>query len=87
MLSSRYNPSCIKGTLKPTLPNPPEALLCLPNFKSFFSLFTPSSPSYILSNITVLNTLSTYSIVSNPFTLIPSTPNYHIRRAIAYFNR
>jgi hypothetical protein len=83
MPSSRYNPSCIEGTLEFTLPNSPRALLCLFSFKSFFSLFTPS----LLNNITVLNTLFTYSAVSSSFTLMPTTLNHYICRVIAYFNR
>ena len=71
MLFPRYNPSYIEKTLKPTLPNPPRALLYLPNFKSFFSLFTPS----LFSNTTILNTPSTYSTISYSFTLTPTTPN------------
>ena len=83
ILSPRYNPSCIEGTLKPTLPNPPRALLRLPSFRSFFSLFTPSLPS----NITIPNTPSIYSTISYSFTLTPTTLNRRIRQAIAYLNR
>jgi hypothetical protein len=83
MPSSRYNPSCIEGTLKSTLPNPSRALLCLFSFKSFFSLFTPFLPS----NITVLNILFTYFTASSSFTLIPITLNYCICQAITYFNK
>jgi hypothetical protein len=83
MPSFRYNPSCIKGTLKPTLLNPLRALLCLFSFKSFFSLFTPSLPS----NITVLNTPFTYSAAFSSFTLMPITLNYYICQAIAHFNK
>ena len=68
MPSPRYDPSGIEGTLEPTLPNPPRALLRLPSFRSFFSLFTPSLPS----NITILNTPSTYSTTSSSSTLILS---------------
>jgi hypothetical protein len=80
MLSPRYNPSGIEGTLESTLPNPPRALLRLPSFRSFFSLFTPSLPS----NTTIPNTPSTRSAVSSSSTLIPSR---HIHRVIAYLNR
>jgi hypothetical protein len=83
MPSSRYNPFCIEGTLKPTLPDPFRAPLCLFSFKSFFSLFTPS----LLGNITVLNTPFTYSAVSSSFTLMPTTLNHYICRAITHFNR
>ena len=72
MLSPGYDPSHIKETLKPTLPDPPRALLRLPSFKSFFSLFTPSSPGCTPSNITVLNTPFTCFVVSSPFTLMPN---------------
>ena len=83
MPSLGYNPSRIKRTLEFTLPNPPGALLCLFSFKSFFSLFTPPLPS----NITVLNTPSTYSTVFSSFTPMPTTPNHYIRRAIARLNK
>jgi hypothetical protein len=69
-----YNPSRIKGILKPTLPNPPRALLRLFSFGSFFNLFTPS----LLSNITILNTPFTYFAVSSSFTLMPTTLNHCI---------
>ncbi|OCK95109.1 uncharacterized protein K441DRAFT_659127, partial [Cenococcum geophilum 1.58] len=68
MLSPRYDPSGIEGTPEPTLPNPPGALLRLPSFRSFFSLFTPFLPS----NITVLNTPFTRSAISSSSTLMPS---------------
>ena len=71
MLSPGYDPSRIKGTLEPTLLDPPGALLRLPSFRSFFSLFAPSLPS----NTTVLNTPSTCSAASYSSTLIPTTPN------------
>ena len=74
MFFSRYDPSCIKGILEPTLPNPSRALLRLPSFRSFFSLFTPSLPS----NITILNTPSTYSTISYSSTLTPTILNYRI---------
>jgi hypothetical protein len=80
---SKYNPSCIEKTLKPTLLNPFRASLYLFNFKSFFSLFTPSLPS----NITILNTLFIYSTASYSFTLIPTTLNHCIYRAITHFNK
>ncbi|OCK94217.1 uncharacterized protein K441DRAFT_122822 [Cenococcum geophilum 1.58] len=76
MPSPRYNPSYIKGTLEPTLPNPPRALLRLPSFRSFFSFF---------SNITILNTPSARSTASSP-TLTPTTPNRRICRAITHLN-
>ena len=79
-----HNPSYIKGILEFTLPDPPRALLCLPSFRSFFSLFTPSSPGYTPGNITILNTPSARSVVSSPFT---PTPNCRIRQAIACLNR
>ena len=71
----RYDPSYtrLEGTLEPTLPNPPRALLRLPSFRSFFSVFTSSLPS----NITILNTLSTLSTVSSS-TLTPTTLNYRM---------
>ena len=74
MPSPRYDPSRIEGTLEPTLPNPPRALLRLPSFRSFFSLFTPSLPS----NITILNTPSIRSTASSS-TLIPTILNRRIR--------
>ena len=74
MLSPRYNLSCIKGTLDPTLPDLPGAPLCLSSFGSFFGLFVPSLPS----NTTVLNTPFTYSAVFSSFTLMPTTPNCYI---------
>jgi hypothetical protein len=83
MLSPGYNSSCIEGTLEPTLPNPFRALLRLPSFFSFFSLFTPSLPS----NITVLNTPFTYSTASSSSTPTPTTSNRRICRAIACLNR
>ena len=83
MLSPRYDPSYIKGTLEPTLPNPPRALLRLPSFRNFFSLFTP----FLSSNITVPNIPSTRSTVSSSSTLIPTTLNRRIRRVIARLNR
>jgi hypothetical protein len=83
MPSFRYNPSYIKGILKPTLPNSFRALLYFFSFKSFFNLFTP----FLLSNITVLNTPFIYSTVSSSFTLIPTTLNYYICQAITHFNK
>ena len=53
----------------------PRALLRLPSFRSFFSLFTPSLPR----NITILNTPSTRSTISSSSTLIPTTLNRYIR--------
>ena len=80
-----YNPSYtrLEGTPEPTLPNPPGALLRLPSFRSFFSLFAPSLPN----NITVPNTPSTYSAASSSSTLTPTTLNRRICRAIARLNR
>ena len=75
MPSPRYNSSYIEGALEPTLPNPLRALLRLPSFRSFFSLFTPSLPR----NITILNTPSTRSTVSSSSTLTPTTLNRRIR--------
>ena len=86
MPSPRYNPFHIKGTPEPTLPNPPGAPLRLPSFGSFFGLFAPSSPGHIPGNTTVPNTPSARSAASNP-TLTPTTPNRHIRQAIARLNR
>ena len=83
MPSPKYNPSCIKRTPEPTLPNPPRALLHLTSFRSFFGLFTPSLPY----NTTVLNTPFTYSAVFSFSTPIFTTPNYHIYQAIACLNR
>jgi hypothetical protein len=83
MPSPRYDPSYIEGTLEPTLPNPPRALLHLPSFGSFFNLFTPSLPS----NTTIPNTPSTRSTVSYSSTPTPTTLNHRIRQAIAYLNR
>ena len=74
MPSPGYNPSCIEGTLEPTLFDPPRALLRLLSFGSFFGLFIPSLPS----NTTVLNTPSTCFAVSCSFTLTPITLNYYI---------
>ena len=83
MLSPRYNPFRTERTLEPTLPNPPGAPLCLSSFGSFFGLFAPFLPG----NITVLNTPFTCSAASRSFTLMPTTPNHRIRRAIARLNR
>ena len=74
MPSSRYDPSYIEGTLKPTLPNPPRALLRLPSFRSFFSFFTP----FLSSNIIMPNTPSTRSTISSSSTLTPTTLNHRI---------
>jgi len=83
MLSLRYDPSRIEGTLKPTLPNPSGALLRLFSFRSFFSFFTPS----LSSNITILNTYSTYSTIFSSSTLMSTTLNHRICQVIAYLNR
>ena len=69
MPSPRYDTSRIEGTLEPTLPNPPRALLRLSSFRSLFSFF---------SNITILNTPSNRSTASSP-TLTPTTLNRCIR--------
>ena len=63
-----------KGTIEPTLPNPPKAPLRLPSFRNFFGLFTPSLPS----NTTIPNTPFTYSATPSSFTPTPTTPNHHI---------
>ena len=83
MPSPRYDPFCIEGTLEPTLPDPPRAPLRLSSFRSFFGLFAPSLPY----NITILNTPFTRSTVSSSSTLIPTTLNRYICRAIARLNR
>ena len=82
MLSPKYNPSYTKGTLEPTLPDPPRAPLCLPSFRNFFSLFTPSLPG----NITVPNTPSTHFTASSS-ALTPTALNHRIYREIACLNR
>ena len=77
MPSLGYDPSRIEETLEPTLPNPSRAPLCLSSFGSFFGFF---------SNISILNTPSTYSAVSSP-TLTPTTLNRRIRQVITCLNR
>ncbi len=78
-----YDPSRIKGTLEPTLPDPPGAPLRFFSFRNFFGLFTPSSPSYT----TMPNTPFTCSTVSSSSTPIPTTLNYCICQAIACLNK
>ena len=75
MPSPGHDPSYTEGTPELTLPDPPRALLRLPSFGNFFSLFAP----FLLSNITVLNTPSTHSAASSSSTLTPTTLNCRIR--------
>ena len=64
----RYNFSYIKGTLEPTLLDPPRAPLRLFNIRKNFGFF---------SNITIPNTPFAYFTISS-LTLTPITPNHYI---------
>ena len=72
----KYNPFYIKGTLKPTLPNPFRALLHFFSFKSFFNFF---------SSITILNIFFIYFTIFSPTPML-ITLNYYICQVITCLN-